>query len=328
VKVAAVQLEARVGDVASNLADCERLGDRAGREGARVIALPEFFSTGIGFVPELADAALPPDGPATELLLRLATRHGALVGGSFLCRDGDGEVRNAYLLARPDGTIAGRHDKDLPTMWENAFYVGGSDDGVIDSGDGLAVGAAVCWELMRTQTVHRLRGLIDLAMTGSGWWSIPERWGPAAVTRRLEARNAERARAAAESFAAYVGAPLLHAAHAGKLRCRTPWAPLSYDGHFEGQTLICDADGTVLARREWHEGEGVVSADIEPGRRPVTRRPPDRFWLHRRGFVPALFWHLQRAHGRRWYVRNVRRRPAYVPERSGAREVEAPRTLR
>lgn len=78
-----------------------------------------------------------------------------MIGGSLLARDADGHVRNAYLLVTPDG-VAGRHDKDLPTMWENAFYIGGHHDGVIAAGD-LTVGAAVCWEFMRTQTVHRLR---------------------------------------------------------------------------------------------------------------------------------------------------------------------------
>lgn len=106
-RVAAVQLEARVADVDANLEACERLADEAGDAGADCIALPEFFSTGVGFVEELADAALPPDGEATELLRTLASRHRALVGGSFLCRDADGEVRNAFLLATPDGEIAG-----------------------------------------------------------------------------------------------------------------------------------------------------------------------------------------------------------------------------
>src|ERR671932_749026 len=78
-----------------------------------------------------------------------------------LARDADGEVRNAYLLAAPTGEILGRHDKDLPTMWENAFYVGGSDDGVIEAA-GFTAGAAVCWEFMRTATARRLRGRVDL----------------------------------------------------------------------------------------------------------------------------------------------------------------------
>jgi predicted amidohydrolase len=206
VRAAAIQLDARIADVDANLEACERLADEAGSGGAECIVLPEFFTTGIGLAPELADAALPPDGEATELLRALARRHGAIVGGSFLCRDDDGEVRNAVFLATPDGEIAGRHDKDLPTMWENGFYVGGHDDGVITAGE-LSVGAAVCWELMRTQTVRRLSGRVDLALTGSGWWSIPASWPPSAVMRRAEARNRALARRAAEQFAQFIGAP-------------------------------------------------------------------------------------------------------------------------
>ena len=130
VRVAAVQLEARIADVAENLARCERLADEAGAQGAELIVLPEFFTTGMAFREELADAALPPDGAATDLMAALARRHDATVGGSFICRDADGENRNAFLLVTSDGVV-GRHDKDIPTMWENAFYIGGTDDGVI-----------------------------------------------------------------------------------------------------------------------------------------------------------------------------------------------------
>jgi len=119
-RVAAVQLEVALADVRTNLAACESLARDAARDGAEAIALPEFFTTGAAFVPELAGAALAPDGAATQMLLRIARDEGVLVGGSFLCRDADGEVRNAFFLAGPDGLL-GRHDKDLPTMWENAL---------------------------------------------------------------------------------------------------------------------------------------------------------------------------------------------------------------
>jgi predicted amidohydrolase len=315
-RAAAVQVEAQVADVDANLEAAERLVDRAAAEGADCIVLPEFFTTGIGFVPELADCALPPDGEATGLLRSLAARHGALVGGSFLCRDADGEVRNAFFLATRDGEIVGRHDKDLPTMWENAFYVGGSDDGVIEAGD-LTVGAAVCWELMRTQTVRRLRGRIDLALTGSGWWSMSETWPPRTLFRRLEAANHRRAVDAAASFAPYVGAPLIHAAHAGELSCRMPWSPLRYRGRYEGGTLITDASGRVLDAIDRDSGEGFAIAEIEPGRREPSREPPDRFWLHDRGAVATLAWNYQRLHGRRWYRRHVSGRAARrTPERA------------
>ncbi|RUP03992.1 MAG: carbon-nitrogen hydrolase family protein [Mycobacterium sp.] len=299
-RCAAIQLEAVPADVDANLATVERLVEQAVDAGAQTIALPEFFTTGVGFWPELADAALPADGKATELLLALAARHEVMIGGSLLIRDTDGDVRNAYLIVTPQG-VAGRHDKDLPTMWENAFYVGGYDDGVIEVGD-LTVGAAVCWELMRTQTVRRLRGRIDLAMTGSGWWSIPD-WWPRAAFRRMERRNAATAREAAASFAGFVGAPVLHAAHVGAVRCRMPWLPLGYSGRFEGGTMIMAADGRVLAAAD--EGEGVVVADVSVGRVSPSSVVPERFWLHPRGALPAVVWHYQRVHGRRYYRHHV-----------------------
>jgi predicted amidohydrolase len=317
VRVAAIQLEPRIGDVAENLERCRRLAEAAASDGAEWIVLPEFFTTGMGFVPELADAAVRPDGEAAGLLLDLARRHGAIVGGSFLCRDPDGEVRNAFLLATPDG-IAGRHDKDLPTMWENAFYVGGADDGVMAAG-GLDVGAAVCWELMRTQTARRLRGRVDIVVGGSFWWSIPA-WPPAALTRRREAANERLAVAAAPAMAEFVGAPVVHASHCGPLVCRVPWAPMRYEGHIEGGASITDAHGRVLAFRDRREGPGHAIADLEPGRVPPSRAIPDRFWLHRRDPIAAFIWTHQRAHGRRWYAQHVRGRPPLVLEPTPDRE--------
>lgn len=311
VVAAAVQLDARLGDVFHNLTVCEQLADQAGAAGARIIALPEFFSTGMGFDSTLADAALPPDSAATELLLRLATRHRALVGGSFLCRDSDGHVRNAYLLAGPDGLL-GRHDKDVPTMWENAFYTGGNDRSLIAAhlpDDGPArIGAAACWELMRSETARRLGGAVDLMMTGSCWWSIPS-WPPRRLFGALERRNRATARAAAAEFATFVGAPLVHAAHCGPLHCGMPWLPLPYRGQLEGATLIAAADGTVLAERGPDEGPGVVVTEIPVGQTGPMRSVPGRYWLHRRGTIPALAWHYQRLHGRRWYRRHGAARP-------------------
>ncbi len=306
-RVAAVQLEVALADVPANLAACESLAREAARAGAQAVALPEFFTTGAAFVPELADAALAPDGAATEMLLRVSHDERVLVGGSFLCRDADGEVRNAFLLAGPDGLL-GRHDKDLPTMWENALYVGGDDDGVIQAGE-MTVGAAVCWELMRSGTAGRLRGRVDLVMGGSNWWSIP-RWPPAAYTRRAEAANAATAARAPSVFGRYVGAPVVHAAIAGAFSCPLPELPtVIYNGRFEGVAQIADAHGRVLARREASEGSGYVIADVEAQRTEPCEQVPDRFWLHRRGAVPAIAWNTQRVMGRRWYARHVRGRP-------------------
>ena len=307
-RVAAAQLEVTLADVPANLAVCESIARDAARDGAEAIALPEFFTTGAVFAPELAGAALAPDGAATEMLLRVAREEGVLLGGSFLCRDPDGEVRNAFFLAGPDGLL-GRHDKDLPTMWENALYVGGDDDdGVIEAGE-QTVGAAVCWEFMRSGTARRLRGRVDLVLGGSNWWTFPS-WLPGPYWRRADAANNALAARAPAVFGRYVGAPVVHAAIAGKFECPTPEMPaITYRGQFQGGAQIADADGRILARREGDEGSGYVIAEVEARRSEPRESVPNRFWLHRRGALSAVAWNTQRILGRRWYERHVRGRP-------------------
>lgn len=307
-RIAAVQLEVELADVRANLETCEALARQAAREGAEAIALPEFFTTGAAFLTELAEAAISPDGAASEMLERVAREEGVLIGGSFLCRDPDGEVRNAYLLADPSG-ILGRHDKDLPTMWENALYIGGEDDGIIEAGE-LSIGAAVCWEFMRSQTARRLRGKVDLVLGGSNWWSIPD-WHPRAYTRRAEAANGRTAARAPSVFGRYVGAPVAHAAICGRFACPIPeFPPAQFRAHFQGGAQIADAAGKVLARREREEGSGYVIAEVEAIRTKPLAPVPESYWLHRRGPFAAVVWHTQRVLGRRWYARHVRGRPA------------------
>lgn len=304
-RVAAVQMEAAVGDVDSNLEMAEELVRSAAAEGATWVVLPEFFSTGVANRPELRDgAADADDGAPTVLLRELAGELGIHLGGSTLVRDDDGHVRNAFLLAGPEGELLGRHDKDLPTMWENALYVGGSDPGRLQA-SGLTVGVALCWELLRTATAERLAGRVDLVLGGSGWWSIPT-WPPRPLTRRLERANHERAVRAPAHFAPFVGAPVVHAAHAGPLACPWPLAGCVYSGRYAGGAAVYGADGRTLALRRRDEGPGLAVAEVTPGR--TTPAPlPDRFWLQPRGAVAAAAWAYQNPVGRREYRREHRR---------------------
>lgn len=299
-RAAAVQIEAELGNVDHNLAACERQVDAAAAAGATWVALPEFFSTGVAFLPSLVETAPTPDGEPTQLLRSLARRHGIHVGGSTIVRDVDGHLRNAFVLAGPDGALLGRHDKDLPTMWENALYTRGADPGRIRVSEDLTVGVALCWELMRTQTVTRLRGQVDVVMGGSGWWSIPS-WP---LFGAAEARNRVRATSAPAVFARHVGSPVIHGAHAGAVPCRLLGTPLPYRGHFEGGAQICDADGRMLAFRHREQVEGFVMADVAP-RRSHLAVEGGRFWLQRRGALPAAFWAYQGVVGRRHYRRAV-----------------------
>lgn len=310
IRVAAVQLEAALADVGENLCRCRALAAEAAAAGADWIVLPEFFTTGMAFDDRLAGCALPPDGAGLQLLRDIAQRHGVVAGGSFLCRDPDGHNRNAFFLVDRDGSVLGRHDKDLATMWEACYYTLGEDPGVIDGPDALPVGAAVCWELMRTQTVHRLRGKVDLLVGGSAWWSVPE-YPPKSLMRKLEAANARTAAAVAPAMARALGVPVVHAAHCGEIECSVPWVPgMPYRGHFQGGAAITDAHGGVIAWRSAADGPGFVIAEVTPGRVAPTLEVTDGFWLHPRGAIASVFWTYQRAHGRRWYERHARSRPA------------------
>jgi predicted amidohydrolase len=306
VKAAAVQLATRIADPAENIAGCERLALEAVKNGARWIALPEFFNTGVAWNPRIADAIETDSGPAATFLRDFSARHHIVIGGSFLCRISDGTVRNRYM-AFANGTLIGRHDKDLPTMWENAFYEGGDpgDTGVLGTHEGARVGAAVCWEFMRTMTAQRLRSHVDVIMGGSCWWSIPT-YLPGWIKNPWENENALNALACVQDTARLVGAPVIHAAHCGQIRCPMFGLPLlPYWGYFEGNAAIADAAGRVIALRRHDEGEGIVIAEVSLGAVHVHEKIPDRYWLRSRGLLPVIAWHYQRLVGRRWYRGHV-----------------------
>ncbi len=306
VTVAAIQLEPKIGDLQANLTACENMADEAGRKGAKWIILPEFFATGMAFDPRIVDAIQPSNGPALNLLIQLAKRHQAMVGGSFMVRDDKAntpnQVKNTFFLVSPQGVV-GKHDKDLPTMWENCFYTAGSDDGIINTSE-QTVGVSLCWEFMRAQTAQRLRETVDVVVGGSCWWSVPA-WMPKTITARWEAKNAHNAHESVRKFATYVGAPIIHAAHVGAIQCKLPGMPLDYKGHFEAGSMIVNAQGDILALRDQEAGQGIVMAEINIEKVKPTQPIPDSYWLHQRGPIPTFAWEYQRWYGKHWYKKHV-----------------------
>lgn len=310
VRAAAIQLEGVPGRVDLTLGRLEALITEAAEQGARLIAVPEFCTSPVPLRAEVHEAVLPRDNRAVDLFRRLAARHGATIGGSMLIADDD-EVYNRYHLVEPDGRVH-THDKDLPTMWENCFYTGGRDDGAFDTGLG-GVGVASCWELIRTQTVRRLRDRVGIALTGTHWWTVPNNWG--ALTDRALGPLAQYNRYLSENapveFARRLGVPVLQASHCGSLRTDFLLAPRSdvsvpYVTDFVGSTQIVDADGTVLASRRTTEGPGIVYADVEPGAREPVTPLEERFWIPELPLLLRGYWHQQNVAGRSYYRRTGR----------------------
>lgn len=303
VRAAAIQMEATVADIKGNIAQACDLAEQAMRGGAEIVALPEFFTTSIVLDKRLHGCALPVENSAVEMLKALSHHHGAMIGGSYLEYEG-GDIYNTYVLITPDGDVH-RHRKDLPTMIENAYYIGGSDDGLVKLGK-LNVGIAVCWETIRSASVQRLKGQCDLLMCGSHWWSTPDWKIIRPYMRHHERLNADHMFRAPGRFARMVGAPLLHAAHSGLLEGRyafTSNLSVKMRTHLVGETQIVDANGSILARRRADEGVGIIFADVMLGRLAPIEPTPDSFWLEKLPpFVRAL-WITQNSVGKAIYAR-------------------------
>jgi len=309
VRVAAVQVAAKVGELAANVAHAETLATEALERGARVVALPEFFTTPCFVHPRVSEAIVARDNSACDMISRLARRYHAYVGGSMLMRR-DGDVYNTYCLAGPDGKVQ-THDKDLPTMWENAYYVGGSDDGVVNTELGTA-GLAVCWELIRWQTVCRFAGRVRYAITGNQWWSLPEDWpGTRSAFSALGQFNRYLSENAPVELARILRVPVIHASHSGRFVGRFLLAPgmnaaVRYASEFVGRAQIVDAAGHLVAARDSREGPGVVVGDIVIGNPAGPAPPVSRFWIPHLTLVHRLYWYHQNACGRSYYRRSNR----------------------
>ena len=303
VRVAAVQMRAQVGAVARNLASAEALAREAFRQGARWVILPEFFPSAVSFTPAMLAAWQPLEGPALDLMRRLAREHDGVVGGSFIAKSGK-DCFNSFLLVFPDGRTF-RHDKDEPTMWENSYYIGGSDDGVLETPAG-PVGAAMCWELVRSRTARRLRGRVDAVVGGSCWWDLrlpvaPEYAGD-------QERLIGLLRNAPGDLARMLGVPVVHASHAGEFEGLTPGNEnVPYVSRYLGEAQIVDGAGRVLARMAYEDGEGVITAEIEPGRAAGGTAPiPETFWTGELPPMALKAWERLNPLGRQYYDETVR----------------------
>ena len=307
-KVAAIQMEAPLGEVQRNIAQAGDLAEQALKHGAKIVALPEFFTTQILYDKKLYQCSLPPENPALDMLKMLSEKYEATLGGSYLEKRGD-DVYNTYVLVEPDGTVH-RHDKDQPTMVENAFYIGGSDPGHTATQIGY-VGMAVCWETIRTRTLTRLSGKVDLLMTGSHWWTAPHNWKLLRFVYNFwNPYNVALMKRTPGLFASMVGAPNIHASHCGILEGPYQFTTDLIKAHAKmellGEAQITDAQGKILARREPHEGPGIIMAEIELGAaKPV--QAPDRFWIDDLPFIFKLFWWQQNFVASRSY-RNAKRK--------------------
>ena len=190
-------------DVAANLAEAGRLIAAAAAQGARLVALPEYFPLiGVGDAERLAaresdvgdaiDAMDAAQAPIQHFLADAARRHGIwLVGGSLpLTADAPDKLRNACLVYDPSGRRVARYDKihlfgfqrGTESYDESLSIEAGGQVVAFDTPDldGIRrVGLAICYDL-RFPELFRAMGEVDLLVvpaaftetTGEAHWEL------------------------------------------------------------------------------------------------------------------------------------------------------------
>ncbi|MFZ2538615.1 MAG: carbon-nitrogen hydrolase family protein [Oscillospiraceae bacterium] len=275
-KIAAIQLDCDFADVNSNLRKAEKYIRQAYKKNADLVLLPEFFSSAIGFSPKMNDVAL--QGTFVRGKLKeLSSELDIIIGGSYLFFDGN-ECYNTFDLIFPDETVFS-HKKDIPTQFENCYYTMGDINNILHTPIG-EIGVALCWEMIRSDTLKRLSGKVDLILAGSCWWDLPV--DAPAQREPLRQYNQKLALETPATFAKLLHTPVIHANHCGTITAYNfPDSDKLQTRQLVGATQIIDSDGVVIIRKNFSEGEGIIIEDIPISNkeRKIETVDDTRYWI-------------------------------------------------
>ena len=254
-KIAALQMVSTT-SVEQNCATAAHLIAQAARDGAELVALPEYFCVmGRSERDKLAVAETPGDGPIQSMLSDAAREHRVwVIGGTLPLRSPDPQrVLNSNGVYAPDGTLAARYDKIHLFRYDNgrerydegASILGGNVPTALQAGT-LRVGLSVCYDLrfpeLYRELMHPPCDLLSVPAaftytTGMAHWEL-----------LLRARAVENQ--------CYVIAAAQGGTHENG---RRTW----------GHSMVIDPWGQVLAVQP--EGESVVLAELDLERIAAVR---------------------------------------------------------
>ena len=245
-RIAAIQM-ASGPNVEGNLHEAGRLVAMAAEQGAKLVALPEYFAImGMKDRDKVAVREAEGKGPIQQFLSDTAKKHKIwLVGGSVpLVASVPGKVRNSCLLYDDKGELVARYDKihlfglDLGNehFHEETTIEPGGEVVVANSPFGR-LGLSVCYDL-RFPELYRAMKEVDIILVPSAFTE---------TTGKVHWETLIRARAI-ENLA-YVLAPAQGGYHVS-----------GRETH--GNSMIVDPWGVILDRLQ--RGSGVVIAGVNP----------------------------------------------------------------
>ncbi|HVS39343.1 MAG TPA: carbon-nitrogen hydrolase family protein [Gemmataceae bacterium] len=240
-KIAAVQIDCRLGDVPFNLRTI-RAGLRdAARLGARLAVFPECALTGYCF--ESRDEAMPfaeaAPGPSIDAVAADCRELGIWAVVGMLERGETGGLFNACALIGPAGFVAAYRKIHLPFLGVDRFTTPGDRPFAVHDLGGLRVGMNICYDGSFPESAR------VLTVLGADLVALPTNWptGAAPTIRHLTAARA------LENHVYYAA-------------CNRIGEERGF--RFIGQSRIIDCNGDLLAAAG-AEAPEIVTAEIDPG---------------------------------------------------------------
>lgn len=246
-RLAICQTVALSGDRDGNLVRIENALAEAASAGADVACLPE--AAVFGWVsPEAHERASPVPGETSRQLGALADEYDLMLSVGVAERDGE-DLYNSCLLFDADGVLRSKHRKtniveDLMTP----PYTPGEGVTAVETAYGT-VGTLICADTFESDVLDRMaEHRPDLLLVPYGWAAPEEEWPDHGETLEETVREAAKA----------VEATVVGTDSVGRIS-DGPWSGRVLGG----QSLVADADGTVIATLRDRDRE-VRTVDVEP----------------------------------------------------------------
>lgn len=257
-KVAAVQVDVKIGEVTNNLSQIIQLLGETRSAGAELTIFPECALTGYCFsdLDEARQFAQPIPGPATDKIVAALMEFGGFAIFGMLEASENG-VYNVAVLASGDGVIGVYRKIHLPGLGVDQFAdYGDRPFAVYEVGD-INVGIAICYDSAFPESIR------TLTLQGADLIALPTNFPTGAENMTKHVMNT-RAMENKVYFAAVN--------RVGNER----------GFHFIGETTIADPDGNTIAKASGVDEEiHYFEVDSEKSRNKRIVRVPGKHAIDR-----------------------------------------------
>jgi len=313
VRISAIQMESENFQLENNLNRAAKFVKQAADKGAQIVVLPEFMPTGYIMTEEIWKSAERNDGKTVKWLKNISKEFGLWIGTSFLEAEGE-DFYNTFIMASPEGEIAGQVRKNPPASVEAYFTKSGSGNRFIETEFGR-IGISICGENIFCSSLNSLyESSVDMVIQPTSAPTLMKKFP-------FREKDVEAVytlvKKAPQIFSEKLGVPVILANKCGNWS--SPMPGLSPDQHskFIGLSSIVDSDGSIKAALG-REDEGIIVEDIVLDSSRKATKPPicNGKWSMEMPWF-AFLWPFTQWLGEKSYAKNKERRNRAVSVSKG-----------